>query len=145
MKLNYVVTVDNMNELEDFRKLAAKWGVQYAIRPVSVCFEELHSKGGANGNTEIKSLSPCYNGFIQPYVESNGDVLICCDGQDKPLGNLRERDFTDIWQDENNVCLRLEATSMNTPLFKMCSGCANAQVHSKMFHKLYSKLPLGKL
>ena len=147
VKLNYVITVDNMNEIDDFKKLASKWGVQSTIRHMSVDFKELRGKSVDNNDVEIdsvKRLAPCYFGFIQPSIVSNGDVLICCDGQDKPLGNLYERDFLDIWQDENNKLLRLEATKMKTPLFKMCSGCANAQLHSKVFHKIYSKLPIRK-
>ncbi len=145
VKLNYVVTADNLSELEDFKVLASKWGVQTAIRPMSVDFEELHSKGIDNSdNNLLKPLSPCYNGFIQPYVESNGDVLLCCDGQGKPLGNLYQRHFTDIWQDGDNVRLRLEAIKMKTPLFKVCNGCAIAGGHSRIFHKLYSKIPLRK-
>ena len=145
VKLNYVVTVDNVHELEDFEMLADKWSVQSVVRPMNIDFEELREKSVNMTNGEIdspESLSPCYNGFIQPYIESNGNVLLCCDGQDEPLGNLYERDFTDIWQDEKNIWLRLEAVRMTAPLFKMCNGCANAQVHSRMFHNLYSRLPL---
>lgn len=182
IKLNYVITADNYDEIEHFFQRATKWDVSFMARPVSVAFQELGIKGLnhlmldsltkkiaqylanktfssklilsfqlvdracqiAFRKLEGNNLYPCYVGFIQGAIESNGDVLLCCDGQEKPLGNLNKESFLRIWQKKENVALRIIATQMhktNKSIFDRCVNCDNVQYHSLAFHNIYSKIP----
>ncbi len=98
-----------------------------------------------NRNQEhSKVLYPCYYSFIQTYIESNGDILLCPSGKEKPLGNLNTESFRSIWQKKENLALRIEATQMqktNRPVFSSCYDCNNVQLHSLAFHNMYTKIP----
>ena len=184
LKLNYVITSDNYDEIEDFFKMAIRWDVSFMARPVSTDFPELQVKGLNHAMLDslnervtqyltTKNLSsklslslqlvgracqiayeqlegnsnpyPCYIGFIQGYVGSNGDVLLCCEGHEKPLGNLNEESFLSIWQKKENRALRIMATQMhktNKPIFSDCRDCTNVRYHSLAFHNIYSRIPV---
>ncbi len=132
IRLNYVITPENRAELPDFYRLAKDWGVVARARPDS------------NTVPHGKELYPCYLGFIQSYITAHGDVLFCCEGESKPLGNLYRESFKTIWQKKEYLAMRQAATRMHltgTPLFPGCYGCDNAQLHSLMFHRIYSKIP----
>jgi MoaA/NifB/PqqE/SkfB family radical SAM enzyme len=189
IKLNYVITTDNYDELDDFYEKAIRWNVLFMARPVDICFPELEPKGlseamlheimrkaqeylktrkltkklvlsfqlverACNLALETRShqrpdrgesLYPCYLSFIQPYIESNGDVLLCSSGAEKPLGNINEQNFLAIWQDKKNVAVRILCTQMNKTnkaMLRACATCTNVLYHSTAFHGIYSKIPL---
>jgi hypothetical protein len=54
--------------------------------------------------TEQTQVIPCRAGIISAVVYSNGDVSVC--ELHKPLGNLRERSFWDIWNSKEATNLR---------------------------------------
>ena len=90
-------------------------------------------------------LFPCYYGYIQGFVEANGDVLLCPSTADHPLGNINAKRFRDIWQGLDNQLMRLLATRIpNTgnALSRFCYDCQNVQYHSLAFHNVYSKIPV---
>lgn len=90
------------------------------------------------------TLYPCYMGFIQEYIEANGDVLLCSTGSEKPLGNLNENNLKTIWQHKDNLDTRMMATHMHEtddPVFSGCYNCTNVQCHSVAFHNIYSRIP----
>ena len=141
--LYYVITTDNHNEVDQFLDLAKRYGVQHRIRPVSVDFHELEGKALSREAKKENKLYPCYWGFMQPFINSSGDVLLCSEGQKTPLGNIKDESFIAIWQRKENVALRFEAARMHKskkPLFKGCYDCANAQGQSLAFRRIYSKL-----
>jgi organic radical activating enzyme len=134
IQLNYVVTPDNQNEVADF-KVIAKWlGVRYNIRPMDTGFIDGHpaTKG---------KLQPCYMGFIQPTITAEGKVQLCCGGIQYSDNDLNFKRFTDIWQDMDNREMRFSA-ARGKPLGTQCYGCANAQVSSALFHRIYSRIPI---
>ncbi len=189
IKLNYVITTDNYNELDDFFEKAIKWDVSFSARPVDIIFSELKSKELSEKmlhdlirkvqqylktrklsnkltlsfqlveracnlaldemtnqkQSKPSHLCPCYLSFIQPYIESNGDVLLCSSGHTKPLGNINRQNFQAIWQNKDSLTLRLLCTQMDKtkkPVLPACVGCANVLYHSMAFHGIYSKIPL---
>ncbi|MFC1900299.1 SPASM domain-containing protein [Chloroflexota bacterium] len=182
IKLNYVITSDNFDELDDFFNLALRWNVSFMARPVGIIFPELSVKELSqdmldNIDTKVKqylaagnmsgklALSfellqralrmsftkpegsepyPCYMGFIQAYIKSDGDVLLCGEGEDRPLGNLNRETLSSIWQKKESLSLRIAATQMhntNNPVFEMCTNCANVRYHSLAFHSIFSRIP----
>lgn len=140
LELNYVITRDNFNEIPEFLKLARVLGVRYHIRSVDAKqFNELE----INDKPQPKQLYPCYMGFIQPGIRADGSVLLCCGDFARPLGNLNNRSFKDIWQDENSRALRFKAATMHEtqePVYWGCYDCQNAVASSSRFHKIYSKV-----
>jgi radical SAM protein with 4Fe4S-binding SPASM domain len=40
---------------------------------------------------------PCQLGWFHTIIRANGDVIPCCKGRNKPMGNLYERTFQEIW------------------------------------------------
>lgn len=184
IKLNYVITTDNYEEMDDFIKMATSWDVSFMARPVKVDDLLLRTKGLGNQMlenlnkkvtqypasrslsnrlslslqlakracqinykepTRSNNLYPCYVSFYMSYIQSNGDVLLCASGQERPLGNLNEESFQSIWQKRNSLELRVMATQMhktNKEVLVPCRNCVNVQYHSLAFHSIYSKTPL---
>lgn len=188
IKLNYAITNDNIDELDDFIKLAMDLGVLFMVRPISVDFPELkykeldgidlrHINNIANYYLKTQKLTnkirlslellnrscglaldklspqpekgqylhPCYMPYIQPYISSNGDVLLCSSGEEKPLGNINIESFKSIWQKEATRKMRLSCTQMhvtNNPVFNECINCANVLYHSATFHGIYSRITI---
>jgi len=89
-------------------------------------------------------LFPCYYGYIQGFVEANGDVLLCPSTTDRVLGNINDTRFREIWRRPENQLLRMRATQIpetGDALSPYCYGCPNVQYHSLAFHNIYSKIP----
>jgi MoaA/NifB/PqqE/SkfB family radical SAM enzyme len=189
IKLNYVITTDNINELDDFFKKAIDWDVTFMARPVAVDFAELKPKelneamlrsvsDKAQDYLRTKKLTgkitlsfqllsracdiamnkitsrqtetaqhvyPCYMSFIQPYITAGGDVLLCSEGAELPLGNINRESFLSIWQNKEKLAIRLSCTQMHrtkSPVFNACVDCANVLYHSTTFHGIYSRIPV---
>jgi MoaA/NifB/PqqE/SkfB family radical SAM enzyme len=53
---------------------------------------------------EQRQVVPCKAGVLSAVVYSNGDVTVC--ETHKPLGNIRERSFSDIWHSSEAEALR---------------------------------------
>ena len=53
---------------------------------------------------EQRQVVPCKAGVLSAVIYSNGDVSVC--EAHKPLGNIRERSFNDIWHSEEAKKLR---------------------------------------
>jgi MoaA/NifB/PqqE/SkfB family radical SAM enzyme len=99
-----------------------------------------------NQQPEISQhLHPCYMSYIQPYIAANGDVLLCSEGGENPLGNINRDSFLSIWQNKEKLAVRIACTQMHLtgkPPFKACVDCANVLYHSATFHGIYTKIPL---
>ena len=142
ISINYVITKDNRNELEDLDKMCSEWGIKYSARPIDGSLPELNDLK-LDGQDAVKILDACYIGFIQYYIPVNGDVLICCGFINMPLGNIFKDNFRDIWVRTRNM--RLQAVAMDktqVPLALGCQGCANATASRVAFHSVYSRIPL---
>lgn len=53
---------------------------------------------------EERQVVPCRAGVLSAVIHANGDVAVC--EQRPPIGNLRERSFTEIWQDRATYAIR---------------------------------------
>src|SRR5665811_258270 len=63
--------------------------------------------------------SPCFAGWLYPFVLANGDVTFCCVSREV-LGNLEERSFKSIWFDPdrrhlNDKAIRIHKTQTPVP------------------------------
>lgn len=124
----------NLQSANNSRKLTVS--LQLVQRAVSTMAEQQTARG---------RLFPCYYGYIQGFVEANGDVLLCPSTADHPLGNINSERFRDIWQRLDNQLTRLLATRLpdtGNVLSRFCYDCQNVQYHSLAFHNVYSKIPI---
>lgn len=93
---------------------------------------ELRAKGGIP--------SPCFAGWLYPFVLANGDVTFCCVSREV-LGNLSERDFASIWYDKsrrkfNQAAINIHKTQI--PLAKSrCLGCELTLANLKIYRRLW--------
>ena len=78
--------------------------------------------------TQLYHRIPCYYGWLSVRIEVDGAVFPCCRCY-KPLGNIYEKEFADIWKGQayrthRNAALRINKG--NTPI----DGCyCNSCVH----------------
>lgn len=136
-----------------------QYTAKYALGPMdmknlSTAFPESDSLGRKNGIdnnisffyqlVELRARggipSPCFAGWLYPFVLANGDVTFCCVSREV-LGNLSEKDFASIWHDEsrrklNQMAIRIHKTQK--PLSKSrCIGCeltlANLQIYRRLW------------
>lgn len=62
----------------------------------------LDSLGATKGNYDADAVEkiPCYVGWIFVRVLPTGEVVPCCRGVAKPMGDLKTQSFAEIWQSE---------------------------------------------
>ncbi len=85
---------------------------------------------------------PCYIGWIYSRVTTDGNVIPCCKGYGKPLGNLGENQgFKNVWNSPNMQNFRQKAVAeeKDDPYFapincmKSCDNLGmNLQMHTKV-------------
>lgn len=118
--LKMLVQEENKDDIEDFVNLGLKLGVDNiqlkAARnsPSSLKIDELVKYNNVVNELKNKypnfvfgSLLPsslegkCYANLLASFIDSNGDVMICCyyQGREKThkIGNIKERSFREIW------------------------------------------------
>ncbi|MHB8858033.1 MAG: radical SAM protein [Thermoleophilia bacterium] len=84
--------------------------------------------------------SPCFAGWLYPFVLANGDVTYCCISREL-LGNLSQRSFESIWFDPARRRLNKEAARLHktqTPLPKSrCVGCELTLSNQRIYNRLW--------
>jgi MoaA/NifB/PqqE/SkfB family radical SAM enzyme len=108
----------------------------------------LKEEDSSAGNYDQQRVNqiPCYAGWIFARILSDGTVCPCCRGVKKPMGNVNERDFKDIWfsQNYNEFRVRAKYLSKTDSYFsdvgcmKMCDNLMhNEQIQLRL--NLYLK------
>jgi len=84
---------------------------------------------------------PCYAGWIFTRILANGTVCPCCRGVKKPMGNINNTEFKDIWFSTkyNEFRAKAKYLSKSDPYFneigcnKMCDNLMhNEQIHAQL-------------
>ena len=87
---------------------------------------------------------PCYIGWHFIRVLPNGDVAPCCRGVDKPMGNLLERRFSEIWHSPTYDEFRHKALTLkkSDPYFAPigCYKCCDNLMHNRELHRRLNAL-----
>ncbi len=83
---------------------------------------------------------PCLVGWFFARVMANGDVVPCCRAVMRPMGNLREASFAEIWRSQTYAEFRRHAdeSKANGPYFKdigCVTSCDNL-MHNIEWHRL---------
>jgi MoaA/NifB/PqqE/SkfB family radical SAM enzyme len=141
--LYYVITADNTGELDDFKRMATAWGVEYHARPVDILVPDMNTL--ASAPPKDMTLIDCLLPYVQGSISAGGNVLVCC-GAGKSLGNLQFNNLAGIWRSRLSVQTRRQVASMGRtgkPVYPCCAGCANAKVFDK-FTQIYRHIPFVK-
>jgi len=93
-------------------------GIKVALFPADQ-FEQ--DRGPTNTATSFKGLrKDCWDPWSKAVITTNGDVLPCCSAT-RPLGNLREKKFSEIWHGKGYRWIRRSLKSDRPP--EMCVAC----------------------
>lgn len=107
---------------EKAKPVAEALGVEIALIPPDQ-FEpplEKETHKEAEGGRRSALRKDCFQPWDRAIVATNGDVLPCC-ASPKPMGNLSERSFEEIWRSTPYRKLRRGLRSTEPP--KMCVTC----------------------
>ena len=88
---NYAVTSH-----KPFLKIQNKKHFESLVKKGSVYSKEYHIKTNLQTLLLKRKIVPCYTGFWQSFIESNGDVFFCCRNP-VILGNIKTASFRKIW------------------------------------------------
>jgi len=94
-------TLEQYKEL--YRYVKSVWAAREAHRYGSIV-EPMLQWAKAKTAVEQRQVVPCRAGRMSAVVYANGDVSFC--ETHPPLGNLREKTFTEMWQSANADALR---------------------------------------
>ena len=86
--------------------------------------------------------SPCFAGWMYPFVLANGDVTYCCISR-QVLGNLAEQSFASIWLDParralNDAAIKMHQTQRPLPNSR-CLGCEQALASIRIYRYLWPR------
>ena len=68
---------------------------------VDIFRSRVEEKTASEGNYDGSLLDnlPCQIGWFFTAIRANGDVIPCCKGQERPMGNIYKNSFNEIWYD----------------------------------------------
>lgn len=86
---------------------------------------------------DIYQKIPCYYGWLASVIKPDGNVFFCCSAR-RPIGNLNEQTFTNLWRSSAYARVRNEAKTIHirgtSVSGSICHKCvhyaANQRVHS---------------
>lgn len=94
----------------------------------------------AKGDYDKKTIDdfPCYIGWIFARITADGFVSPCCRGVNKPMGNITEKTFAEIWDSDEYREFRQKAKelSKSDDYFKdfSCHKTCDNKMHNIPFH-----------
>ena len=98
----------------------------------------------------LYSIIPCYYGWLTTIVEPDGNVYPCCRCY-KPLGNIYENSFRDIWYGKHYTQFRKNALKINRTKATIsgcdCNSCNHYTVNIRVynfFHPIKGRTALNK-
>lgn len=105
--------------------------------------QRLQTSGAACGEYDAEHIDaiPCYIGWIFCRVMADGQVAPCCRGVHRPMGNLNEMSFRDIWDSPRYEQFRdlAKNAKKDHPYFKPF-GCGKTCDNLMHNHELHQRL-----
>jgi len=145
----YTLSGEQKDELlHQLRKLR---GIDHKIKLWNIddAIARLEGKTIREGNMHLVDRIPCRIGWTYVRVMSNGNVVPCCKGHNKPLGNLHSTSFRTIWYGHTyNQFRNLSLTKKkNHPYFKPFDcyrACDNVVNNKETMYRLEKMHPAVK-
>lgn len=129
IELQFIITSANENSINRMGRIGEELGVDVVtLRKCSIRSEEGHiSLGAKNKEYSYGEFAPkicgrsCYKVYSQSLVLSNGDIVPCCDVEEKRnvMGNLGKLSFREIWNSKKYNSFRM-AVSRGTKECRLC-------------------------
>lgn len=99
------------------------------------------SLGNAGYENKLVGQVPCYVGWTYSRILSTGEVIPCCKSVNKPLGNINEHSFMDIWNSSGYRQFRNKAKLLpkTDPYFKEIDcrkSCDNAGINLQIHQQV---------
>jgi radical SAM protein with 4Fe4S-binding SPASM domain len=165
IKLNFVVSKVNMNEIPIFLELASQLNVETSFKNLRdrefglnsteqvwldsqlPSFRSQSQRLGVktnldtfspwDGNPPFQSIS-CYAGYYTTVIEADGSVCICCmPGADQlPIDNIHQKSFIDIWRSPRYEDFRQKFLSKKFEPF--CKGCVYFSRNRAIHNQLFA-------
>ena len=95
-------------------------------------------------DTPLLDSMPCLIGWFFTVIRANGDVIPCCKGQNKPMGNIHTETFEEIWYNSKYNVFREKGKNIpkSDPYFadidchKMCDNVGQLRTIDQYMTKL---------
>ncbi len=109
-------------------------------------FDSIRPGTSAQGTRAVYRRIPCYIGHEYSLITAGGDVMFCCQCS-RPLGNLREDSFREIWYSEAYRQARKQArelplTHAQLPGCECFTACSHVVVNLQVYRKLHGERAL---
>ena len=121
-------------QLEEVEPYLETKGISHNIR----CFRKVFKR--KLDTTALHRLIPCYYGWLAAVIDLDGTVYPCCRCY-KPLGNVYEKNFFDIWHGESYRKFREEALRKNKSRRVLpccdCNNCVHYTANLRVFKTLH--------
>ncbi|HDY69586.1 MAG TPA: radical SAM/SPASM domain-containing protein [Actinobacteria bacterium] len=119
------------NSFSQVRELGERHGIQTDI-------EDFDNLLALRRNSAL--MSPCFAGWLFPFVLANGDVTFCCLSREV-VGNLGDSSFESIWYSArrkrlNDLATRIHRTQEALPNSR-CHGCEQMLANQRIYRRLW--------
>jgi MoaA/NifB/PqqE/SkfB family radical SAM enzyme len=103
--------------------------------------DSLRPGASAAGTRSVYERIPCYIGHEYALILADGNVVFCCQCS-RPLGNLQQDSFEEIWKSERYREARQQARALPTsrrplPGCECFTACSHVAVNLDVYRKLY--------
>jgi radical SAM protein with 4Fe4S-binding SPASM domain len=122
--LQMVLLRDNQNEVEQFRRMWTRPGVDaLRFKEDQLKYESL--RANIYKPQTAQRRAPCYLLWRGPlFIRHDGTVSPCCRFQGRPpLGDLKRQTFDEIWNSEKLQALRRAHVTGDLTAFEPCRDC----------------------
>lgn len=133
----FLVMKHNEHEIEEIKQKAKDLEIdQLSFKTVQIYTKDdikflptnpkyrRYNISGEEFEIKFKMMNRCRRMWLQPVVNWNGDVSICCFDKDieYPVGNVKEQSLLSIWQGKPFQKMR-NAVLKNRQAFEICRNC----------------------
>jgi MoaA/NifB/PqqE/SkfB family radical SAM enzyme len=99
------------------------------------------SAGQGDYDQSVLERIPCQIGWFYAIIQADGVVIPCCKGQSKPMGNVKETPFREIWESRVYNIFRQRAKNLpkSDPYFASINCykmCDNVQMLCKIEERM---------
>lgn len=137
ISVNMVILSSNGNEIEEAKHYWAKRGIFLTLQKANGWIEDSLEKGNkewTNSNVGI-SRYPCQSPFLNPVINANGTVSLCCTDWDNSavLGDFKTQSMKNIWHNEAYKTVRQQHLANDYSKLPLCKDCPQWQAQPNIF------------
>jgi len=144
--MNTLRTKFNEKEFHRFEEVKERFGITEHSIAIPTAFdkrsEAILPKGV--GKKHKKDLRHCYAPWLETFIETNGDVKLCC-VHESTMGNLKSESFEEIWNGKkyNSIREMFRKKQFSKECYHVCS-IPNIETFNRLY-PIYEGNPLKLL